>query len=102
MFCSREFFRTRIERSRKNRTIATFLHGSKYQVCGFDFEDFYGDLGKGYIEVHHVHPLAMQSGAHEVNPETDLVCLCSNCHRMIHKNGGDVLSVEELKEHLQR
>lgn len=93
---------SRVERSRKNRTIAISLHGCKCQVCGFDFEKFYGDLGKGYIEVHHVNPLAEQNGAHEVNPETDLVCLCANCHRMIHKNGGDVLSVEELRKRIQR
>jgi predicted HNH restriction endonuclease len=93
---------TRIERSHKNRTMAISLHGCKCQVCGFDFENFYGELGKGYIEVHHVNPLANQNGAHVVSPETDLVCLCSNCHRMIHKNGSDVLSVEELKLRLQR
>lgn len=88
---------SRIERSSRNRAEAIRLHGYKCQVCGFDFEETYGELGRNYIEVHHVNPLAEQNGEHLVNPETDLVCLCANCHRMIHKNGNQVLSVAELK-----
>ena len=34
----------------------------------------------------------------EINPEEDLVCLCSNCHRMIHRRRDKILTVEELKE----
>lgn len=33
----------------------------------------------------------------EINPETDLVPVCANCHRMIHRRKDDVLTIEELK-----
>ena len=33
----------------------------------------------------------------EINPETDLVPVCSNCHRMIHRKKNEILSIEELK-----
>ena len=55
-------------------------------ICGFDFEEKYGELGKGYIEVHHIKPLSEIDEEVVVNPETDLICVCSNCHRKIHNN----------------
>lgn len=93
---------SRIERSARNRIQAIKLHGYKCQVCGFDFESTYGSLGRNYIEVHHVNPLAEQDGEHIVNPETDLVCLCANCHRMIHRNHNEVLTVDELRNIINR
>jgi len=48
----------------------------------FDFEETYGELGKNFIEVHHVKLLSSINQEVVVNPETDLVCICSNCHRM--------------------
>jgi predicted HNH restriction endonuclease len=33
----------------------------------------------------------------EVDPETDLVPLCANCHAMAHRRRDTVTSVEELK-----
>lgn len=31
------------------------------------------------------------------NPESDLIPLCSNCHKMIHRNPKQPLSIEELR-----
>lgn len=93
----RYVFASRIERSHRNRINAIKFHGYKCKVCDFDFAHFYGDLGKNYIEVHHINPLAEQDGEQIVNPETDLVCLCANCHRMIHRSRECVLTVDELK-----
>ena len=67
-------------------------------VCDFDFEEAYGELGKGFIEVHHTKSLYSLEDEVEINPEEDLVCLCSNCHRMIHRRRDKILTVEELKE----
>lgn len=67
-------------------------------VCDFDFEEAYGELGKDFIEVHHMKPLYSLEEEIEINPEEDLVCLCSNCHRMIHRRRDKILTVEELKE----
>jgi len=46
------------ERSPSLRKKAIDIHGKKCQVCEFDFEDFYGDWGKGFIEIHHIRSLA--------------------------------------------
>lgn len=88
---------SRIERSSRNRIEAIRIHGYKCQVCDFDFAEVYGDLGKNYIEVHHINPLAEQNGEQTVKPERDLVCLCANCHRMVHRNRSNVLAIDELK-----
>lgn len=53
-------------------------------VCGFDFKR-YGACGKNFIEVHHVKPLYDLEKEEIIDPKTDLVCLCSNCHRIIHR-----------------
>ncbi|MBO4258045.1 HNH endonuclease [Streptomyces griseorubiginosus] len=53
-------------------------------VCDFDFSHTYGDLGEGYIEVHHVTPLFI-SGPRETKLD-DLACVCANCHRMCHRS----------------
>ena len=66
-------------------------------ACGFNYEDFYGDYGKDYIEVHHIKPLSQNSEEVEINPEKDLIVLCANCHRMIHRKRNNVLTLDELK-----
>ncbi|MFF7964620.1 HNH endonuclease [Streptomyces sp. NPDC007903] len=60
-------------------------HGAlRCEVCDFDFSRAYGDLGEGYIEVHHITPLHV-AGAAETSLD-GLACLCANCHRMCHRN----------------
>ncbi|WP_255407452.1 HNH endonuclease [Sporosarcina sp. P13] len=66
-------------------------------VCDFNFEEMYGERGKDFIEVHHVKPLSALKEAAEINPDTDLVPLCANCHRMVHRRKDDVLGIDELK-----
>lgn len=67
-------------------------------ACGFNFEKVYGERGKEFIEVHHIKPLSTLDEEIEVNPKTDLVPLCANCHRMIHRRKDEILSMDELKE----
>ena len=55
------------------------------ECCGFDFEEFYGELGAEFIEAHHTKPV---SELHEDGEETkkeDIALVCSNCHRMLHR-----------------
>lgn len=54
------------------------------EVCGFDFENKYGDIGIDFIEAHHIKPLSDMEEESETRVE-DLVMLCSNCHKMIHR-----------------
>jgi 5-methylcytosine-specific restriction enzyme A len=93
---------TRYERDPQNRLDAIRIHGHKCAACGFDFGNVYGDWGNGYIEVHHLTPLAEVDNNHVVNPATDLAPVCSNCHRMIHRQRGRTLSISELKQMLGR
>ncbi len=55
------------------------------ECCGFDFRKTYGELGKNYIECHHIKPLADYSKKGEKSKLKDLAALCANCHRMIHR-----------------
>ena len=66
-------------------------------VCGFDFEKFYGHLGKGFIHVHHLTPIHEIGEKYLVNPINDLRPVCPNCHSMLHKEK-QTLTIEELKE----
>jgi 5-methylcytosine-specific restriction protein A len=69
------------------------------EVCGFDFAATYGDRGSGYVECHHIVPLHV-TGRRKVRLE-DLVLICANCHRMIHR-ATPWLRPEELQGLLQR
>lgn len=89
-------FTNKYERDPILRKQAIEIHGTVCEVCGFSFEEKYGEIGKDYIEVHHFKPLS--EGIRLVDPKTDLVCLCSNCHRMIHRVRNKVLSIRELSE----
>ena len=95
------FVSVRRERDPRLRAAALSLHGFDCMACGFNFGKFYGDIGEEFIEVHHVVPLS-ESGRTETNPETDLLVLCSNCHRIIHRRQGICLSLDELKRHIKR
>lgn len=55
------------------------------EACGLSFGERYGEIGEGYIEVHHLSPISQTEGTHTVDPTTDLVPLCANCHAMIHR-----------------
>lgn len=94
----KEYVTVRYERNRQNRELCIKLFGTTCYVCGFDFERTYGNIGCGFIEVHHRTPLYNSNGEVPINPMIDLIPLCSNCHRMIHRKKNEVFSVEELKE----
>ncbi|WP_350019433.1 EVE domain-containing protein [Priestia flexa] len=85
------------ERDPKNRKKAIEIHGVNCYVCGFNFEKVYGEHGRDFIEIHHIKPLSSLKEAVAINPKTDLVPLCANCHRMIHRRKNEVLTVEQLK-----
>jgi 5-methylcytosine-specific restriction protein A len=69
-------------------------------ICKFDFEKTYGNHGKGFIHVHHRTPISEMESEYEINPITDLLPVCPNCHAMLHR-GSKVLSPKELQEILR-
>ena len=96
------YLTTRYERNLTNRMQAIKCHGTKCMACGFDFLEFYGERGRDYIEVHHVVPLSTLDEAVDVNPHTDLIVVCANCHRMIHRKRNEPLTLEQLKALINR
>lgn len=70
-------------------------------VCRFCFEDCYGSTGKGFIEIHHEKPIYQySSGGFECfikEAIKNVKPICSNCHRMIHRDCKKPLSIIELK-----
>jgi 5-methylcytosine-specific restriction protein A len=80
-----EITTTLYERSPVNRMRCINQFGWSCQVCGFDFEERYGALGTRFIEVHHLTPVSSMGGEQVVDPLTDLIPLCSNCHSMAHR-----------------
>lgn len=85
----------RRQRNRQARQQCLEASGYKCYVCGFDFEKTYGEIGKGFLEVHHTKPLSSYDDEHPI-PQSELCALCSNCHSMVHRKK-KVLDVDELK-----
>jgi len=96
---------TQRERSGKLRQVAIGefkkRDGLLCEACRFSFEKKYGELGKDFVEIHHKEPIhEMDIGGNKTTLDEALkkvAPLCSNCHRMIHRRKGKMLSIEELK-----
>lgn len=75
--------------------------------CKFNFDKFYGkEIGKGYIEIHHMKPIfkyEQQELKKFINDAIkNLVPVCSNCHRMIHRVWKHPLEIAILKRHINK
>ena len=70
------------------------------EVCKFDFVSRYGELGKGFCEVHHKNPLSEVDNETQTSLE-DLAIVCANCHRMIHRSQ-PMMSIEEIIKYLEK
>lgn len=90
------------ERNVEARNKCVQIKGVKCSVCGFDFETTYGELGRGFIHIHHVTPISDKDGIYEVNIEKDLFPVCPNCHAMLHRVKNRTLSIEELRQIMQK
>jgi 5-methylcytosine-specific restriction protein A len=93
---AKEYYGTRYERSPRNRQRAITLHGLTCNICGFNFEKAYGPRGEDFIEVHHVKPISTLKEKQPIDPQNDLITVCSNCHRMIHRKPDEVLTVRDM------
>lgn len=73
------------ERDPRNRYLCLAIHGYVCGVCGFEPQITNGVDFRTIIEVHHIEPLSEIDMAKPYNPKCDLIPLCPNCHRSIHK-----------------
>lgn len=99
----KEKYRIHKSKERNQKLIAIKKHKALLQdpnlpceICGFSFKTKYGDIGDKFIEAHHIFPIS------ELNEETeskitDLILVCSNCHKMIHKRR-PWLTIDEMKK----
>ena len=85
------------ERDAKARQSCIAHFGSACRVCGLDFGRVYGELGRGYIHVHHIRPLSEIGEGYAVDPQKDLIPVCPNCHAMMHQRIPP-LTEQELKQ----
>lgn len=75
-------------------------YGPICSVCGFNFSMKYGEIGNGYIHVHHLISLSKVGKEYQVDPVNDLRPVCPNCHAMLHKTE-PAMSIDALKDLLQ-
>lgn len=89
------------ERNRSLRRSAVKYHQTVCKICGFDFAKKYGEHGFGFIEIHHLKPVSILNSETVIDPKTDMIAVCANCHRMLHRRKNDILTPEELKKIIQ-
>lgn len=85
------------ERNPEARRRCIAHYGPECAVCGMDFGKVYGEIGGGFIHVHHLRPLAELGKTYAVDPITDLRPVCPNCHAMIHRRNPP-FTVEEMQQ----
>ncbi|WP_346925329.1 HNH endonuclease [uncultured Arthrobacter sp.] len=87
----------RFEQDPDARRACIAHHGTSCAACGFSFEQKYGQIGVDFIPVHHLVPVSQLGSGYELDPISDLVPLCANCHAMAHQGVGTPRTVAELR-----
>ena len=88
---------TTYERHPQLRKQALAIHGLTCQGCDLDMEKRYGAYAQGLIHVHHVVPVSSYELPRSIDPSTDLVPVCPNCHAVIHRRKAQTLSVSDVR-----
>jgi predicted HNH restriction endonuclease len=69
----------------KAKALFKSKHGRLFcEACKFDFKAKYGNIGDGFIEVHHTIPVSEPKSGQKTSI-ADLALVCSNCHRILHR-----------------
>ena len=87
----------RYERSPQGRRACIDHYGCTCYVCDLDFESVYGEIGRDFIHVHHLVPLAQIKANYVLDPVADLRPVCPNCHAMLHRGVKTPRDPEELR-----
>lgn len=73
--------------------------GYTCRVCDFNYRKRYGDLGANFAEAHHILPLS-GLGDRVSTRTADLITVCANCHRMLHRMNGEAEDWKMLRSSL--
>ena len=99
----RQVIVNKYERSSLARSMCIEEKGVRCYVCDMSFEDVYGDIGKGFIHIHHLKPIHTIDKEYKIDFKKDLIPVCPNCHAMLHRGeAGETLRPEELKEIIEK
>jgi transposase-like protein len=96
---NRKLVKAHLGRERSGYLAAECKNRDRYrcQICDFNFAEHYGRrLGAGFAEAHHIRPLSKLGDRVRTNPE-DLITVCPNCHRMLHRMDGTSANITKLK-----
>jgi len=88
------------ERNPIARRACIARHGTRCYVCTLDFAERYGEIGHGFIHVHHLKRIAEVGREYIIDPVKDLLPVCPNCHAMLHRRE-PLLTIDELKAMLR-
>lgn len=91
----------RRERNSHLVTLRKQLDNFVCQICGFDYRKKYGVLGDDFAEAHHIVPLA-KNDKHRTSTVDDLITVCANCHRMLHRMSGEGGDIQKLKSIIKK
>lgn len=88
------------KRNKEARDACINYYGYDCYICGMNFEKVYGEIGKDFIEVHHIEKISTYGDEYIVDPIKDLRPICSNCHSMIHRRK-ETYSIDEIRSVLK-
>lgn len=91
----------RYERDSRARETCINHWGLSCSVCEIELSRVYGEIGVGFIHVHHLTPISSIGAMYRLDAINDLRPVCPNCHAMLHKKDPP-LTIEALKEILTR
>jgi 5-methylcytosine-specific restriction protein A len=89
------------ERNPEARRQCISHYGAKCSICGFDFFEVYGEVGKEFIHVHHLRQISEIGETYKIDPVKDLRPVCPNCHAILHKQKPSY-TIDEVKGFLRK
>jgi hypothetical protein len=94
---NRKSVQRHIQRERRSHLATLRKQKDNYvcQVCGFHYPQKYGLLGDDFSEAHHIVPLA-KNDKQRTSTIKDLITVCANCHRMLHRMKGKASDIATL------
>lgn len=97
---SKSILVNKYERNPIARRLCIEHYGLQCQVCNFNFHEFYGEIGRDFIHVHHLKLMSEIKQEYVIDPINDLIPVCANCHAMLHKANPPIL-ISDLKKLLK-